>query len=148
MIFALLVVSVIIPSLPAFIFVGVTVCHELLFADLDGLAYYGSAALFDLAIIIITSAIRPVPRLVVRLHRICIVSILLNLVGWTLWTLYYPPILYDAAFFLVYAWAIITLTGRDGPNDMGGYTLVSRIASDRCRTNTRYSSSFYYGGEI
>lgn len=111
-------------SFAAFVFVGITLSHELLLSDYDGLFYYGSAALFDLSIIIAISGIRPVPEMVLSLHRICLVSILANFLGWALWFSYFPPLIYDAAFVSIYVWALITLIKRSG-RDVGGYTLDS-----------------------
>jgi hypothetical protein len=116
------------PSAPRFFaavsFVSITLLHELLLSDYVGLMYYGSAALFDLGIIILTSGISPVPKMVLTLHKICMVSILANLAGWLMWFLYYPPLAYDAAFAIIYAWTLITLINRDSL-DVGGYTLDS-----------------------
>lgn len=83
--YALLAVAVFQPNAPrlfaAVLFVSIISLHELLLSDLDGLQYYGSAALFDLLIIVLTSGINPVPRMVLSLHRICFVSILANMAG-------------------------------------------------------------------
>ena len=130
LIYAIVVVAFIQPNAPrlfaAVIFMGVTLLHELFLSSYTGLIYYGSAALLDLAIIIIISGINPVPKMVLRLHNICIVSIFANLVGWILWFFYYPPLVYDTAFAAIYIWVLITLIKRDGLNGMvGGYTVAS-----------------------
>lgn len=118
----------------AVIFVGVTALHEVFFSDYDGLQYYGSAALFDLAIIILTSGINPIPKMVLSLQKICIVSIVANLVGWILWFLYYPPLLYDLAFVVIYAWTLIILIKRNGLN-VGGYSMDSWASCFRFNRN-------------
>lgn len=108
----------------ACIFTGIILLHELVLSSYTGLQYYGSAALFDLAIIAITSGINPMPKMVISLHKICMLFIFANLAGWVLWFFYYPPLVYDAAMVLIYAWALVTLINRDGLN-VGGYTLSS-----------------------
>ena len=92
LIYAVLIVAFLQPNAPRFFaavtFISITLLHELLLSSYDGLQYYGSAALLDLAIIIITSGINPVPKMVLSLHKICIVSIIVNLAGWVLWFFY------------------------------------------------------------
>lgn len=116
------------PNAPRFfaavLFVVVTLSHELFLSHTDGGLYYGTAALFDLVIIILTTGISPIPRMVVDLHKICMYSIIANFIGWVLWHMYLPPLAYDAAFVVIYAWALITLIKRNG-NDVGGYTVDS-----------------------
>lgn len=116
------------PNVPrlfaAMLFVGLTLSHELFLSHLDGLAYYGSAALLDLGIIILTSGINPVPQMVINLHRICKVSIFLNVAGWYIWSAYLPPVAYDLAFMALYGWTLLILIKRDGA-DVGGFTMDS-----------------------
>jgi len=106
----------------ALLFVGLTLIHEFFMSDLDGLAYYGSAALLDLGIIILTSGITPVPKMVIDLHRICMVSILINFIGWLIWLAYLPPAAYDSAFVILYLWAVYILINKDSA-DVGGFTM-------------------------
>jgi len=131
----------------AVIFVGATALHELFFSDYGGLQYYGSAALFDLAIIILTSGINPVPKMVLSLQKICIVSIIANLAGWVIWFLYYPPIIYDLAFVAIYAWTLITLIKRTGIN-VGGYTLDSWATCFRFNRYSWLNYSHKHGGKV
>lgn len=148
---AIIVVAFLQPNAPrlfaALSFVGVTLSHELFLSNLDGLQYYGSAALFDLVIIILTSGINPVPKMVIDLHRICMVSIIANLVGWVLWFLYVPPLFYDASFVLIYAWTMITLINRNG-SDVGGYTLDSWASCFRFNRHTWANYSYKHGGKV
>ena len=134
LIVAIITVSFFQPTAPRFfaaaIFVGVTATHELIFSGLVGLQYYGSAALFDLAIIILTSGIHPVPKMVLTLHKICMVSIVANLGGWVLWARYYPPLLYDLSFLGIYAWTLITLIGRTKA-DVGGFAVGDWVSCVR-----------------
>ena len=148
---AIILVAFFQPNAPrlfaALSFVGITLSHELFLSNLDGLQYYGSAALFDLVIIILTSGINPVPKMVIDLHRICMVSIIANLVGWVLWFFYVPPLFYDASFAVIYTWTLITLINRNG-SDVGGYTLDSWAS---CFRFNRYSSGYYHhknGGKV
>ena len=151
LIYAVLIVAFLQPNAPRFfaavIFIGITLLHELLLSSYDGLQYYGSAALFDLAIIIITSGINPVPKMVLSLHRICIVSIFANLAGWVLWFFYYPPLAYDAAFALIYVWTLITLIKRNGL-DVGGYTLDSWATCFRFNRYSWDNYSYKHGGKV
>ncbi len=149
--FALVAVAFIQPNAPrlfaAVVFVGVVSLHEALLSHLDGLQYYGSAALFDLLIIVLTSGINPVPRMVLSLHRLCIVSILLNMAGWVLWFFYFPPLAYDLAFVAVYAWALLILIKRDGAN-VGGYSLDSWASCFRFNRSPWAVRLNQYGGKI
>lgn len=148
---SLFVVAFIQPNAPRFFaalaFVAITLLHELFLSHYDGLLYYGSAALFDLAIIIATSGIRPVPEMVLSLHRICLVSILANFLGWVIWFLYFPPLIYDASFVAIYAWALITLIKRNGL-DVGGYTLDSWATCFRFNRSAWLSYRNHYKGKV
>lgn len=149
--YALLIVAFIQPNAPRFFaavsFVTVTLSHELLLSDLDGLKYYGSAALFDLAIIILTSGINPVPKMVLSLHKICIASILVNLLGWVIWFFYFPPLIYDLAFVVIYAWALYVFIKRDSLN-VGGYSLGSWATCFRFNRSAWVSYFNKHKGEI
>ena len=122
----------------ALVFAGLTLAHDLYLSDLDGLAYYGSAALMDLAIIILTSGIYPVPAMVVRLHQICLFSIIANCAGWVMWQAYLPPTVYDAMFVFIYIWAVIAMIKKDS-GDVGGYSMDSWRANFRFNRAARVS---------
>lgn len=149
--YALMAVAFIQPNAPrlfaAALFVSITLTHELFLSDLDGLMYYGSAALFDLAIIVLTSGINPVPRMVLSLHRVCIASIIINLVGWALWFFYFPPLFYDLSFVALYAWALWVFIRRDRA-DVGGYSLASWASCFRFDRSPWLSYLNKYKGEI
>tara|TARA_R110002051_G_scaffold187376_1_gene257050 strand:- start:308 stop:781 length:474 start_codon:yes stop_codon:yes gene_type:complete len=108
----------------AFLFAGATITHDLALSHLNGFAYYASAALFDLGIIALTSGINPIPKMVISLHRICMVSILLNFAGWLMWLFYLSPFYYDTMFALVYSWALIIMLLRN-KTDVGDFTMPS-----------------------
>ncbi len=94
--------------------------HELALSDLDGLAYYGSDALCNLGVIILISGINPIPALVIRIQIICLLSIILNFLGWVAWYAYLHPLPYNVVFLLLYTWTLIALIRRDN-GDVGGY---------------------------
>jgi hypothetical protein len=108
----------------ALIFVAFALLHEWLLADATGLRYYSSAALFDLAIIVLTSGIRPLPKMVLHLHIVCMVSVLANFGGFWLWYSFHPSIVYNLTFVAIYAWALFVLIKRTD-RDVGGYALDS-----------------------
>jgi hypothetical protein len=104
-------------------FVGLAWAHELFLSELDGIAYYGSAALFDLGVIMATTFIRPIPQIVPRVHVVCIASIIMNSIGWVMWYCYLSPAFYDAAFVAIYLAAVVAILWGDnadvgyGPTD-------------------------------
>lgn len=100
---------------------ALTTWHHWGYFDVSGLAYYGTAALADLAIIAALSFIDTPPKMVLRLQTICVVSIMLNVAGWILWRMYMPPDLYNAAYVMLYAWMLITLIRRGKTDHVGGY---------------------------
>ena len=103
-------------------FVGITIAHEFILSGTDGAMYYGTSAALDLSIIAITSKINPIPKMVLTLHKVCMVSIMANFAGWILWFLYLPPTLYDASFVVIYTITIVTLLGRSAL-DVGHFAL-------------------------
>lgn len=113
------------------ILVGIILTHELFFSHLDGLAYFASAALFDLAAIMLTGLVVPITKMVLSIHRICIVSILANFAGWILWEMYFPPLAYELTFAGIYMWTLVVLLKRGGNDVMGDYKLVSRFSGFR-----------------
>ena len=124
----LLVVPFMQPNAPRFfgaaIFGSLTISHSLLLSELDGLAYYGSAAIFDLLFMIITSSMSPVPDMIFSLYKVCLASMVVNAFGWVLWMTYQPHVLYNCAFLVIYGWAFVVLLRR-GKVDVGDYTLDS-----------------------
>jgi uncharacterized membrane protein YjdF len=131
----------------ALCFSGLTALHDIAFSSLNGVGYYGSAALLDLAIILITSGINPVPRVVILLHFICMASILINFLGWTLWFFYLPPTAYNIVFILLYVTAIGVLLGRDG-SDVGDRELDSWQSCFRFSRDTWANYINQYLGKI
>jgi len=125
---ALVIASLRQPNAPRFLaavaFVGMTLAHEFFFSGSEGAMYYGTAAAFDLAMIAMTSKINPIPKMVLNLHKVCLMSIVVNFAGWVMWFLYLPPTLYDASFVVVYTLAVVALFSR-GREDVGDFALDS-----------------------
>ena len=138
----LLAVTFLQPNAPRFfgalIFTGLIVGHQVLLSDLDGLAYYGSAAIFDLLFMLFTSNMNPVPDMVFKLYKVCIASIVVNALGWMLWVMYWPHLIYNCAFLAIYGWAFAVLIRRDKA-DVGGF------AGSSWRACFRYDSFAWRG---
>lgn len=131
----------------AFVFVGVTLLHDVAFSHLDGIAYYGSAALLDLAIMILLSGVHPLRKTVIRLQVICLISIIANMLGWLIWFVYLPPTAYNFTFFCLYLWALVELLKKDRDN-VGGFTVDSWRACIRFDRSAWAVRLFKNGGEI
>ena len=116
----------------ASVFISITIGHDALLSKLDGLAYYGTAASLDLLIILITAGIDPVSKMVIRLQRVCIVSVLINLMGYAAWYLYMPPTVYNIAYCMLYLWTLIIFIDRDP------------VENDRIFKLDRWSRCFRY----
>ena len=106
----------------ALIFAASLLIHDRFLAELDGLLYYGSAAIFDLAVITWLANLRQTCKLTVNLLRVSLVSIVLNFGGWLMWITYQPPALYNLSYIILYSCAIVALINKEGLKH-GGYTL-------------------------
>ena len=93
----------------ALVFTVLTMLHELLFYDRVGLFYYGTAALFDMIIVVCTANLAVISGLTRSIHSVSIASVVFNLSGWIMWRLYLSPVAYNVAFILLYAWVILVL---------------------------------------
>lgn len=130
----------------AFLFVAPVVVHEIFLADLDGLAYYGSAALFDLLTIVTLSLMMRPPKLALMLQQLAMISIMLNFYGWIAWMAYLAPDAYSLLFIGLYFTAIIILMwGGDGVlggSKLGsGHSGISRHAYQRGYTYNHYKEA-------
>ena len=105
----------------AAMFGGLTLVHGTYLSGLEGLAYYVSAAVFDLTIVALIAAWPVATRLAVDLQRISVASIVLNMAGYVSWLVYWPHHAYDAAFYALYSVAIFVLL-RGEPADVGHHT--------------------------
>jgi len=101
------------------VFAGALILHETFFSASAGLVYHGSASLFYVGIIILTSFAAPVTRLVLDIHRICLASIMINAMGWVLWFFYFPPVIYNIAYIGLHCWAVYALMQRTKRKDDG-----------------------------
>ena len=130
----------------ALAYLSVNTSCEFFFADTD-VYYYGIAAMADLLIMILTSQINPMPKMVVNLHRLCLVSIIANGIGWLMWYSYMPPDLYNYFFVALYIWAIIILCERDyaGVDEFRADSWFNSILG---RNNPSASYSFKSGKSI
>lgn len=99
------------------VFILVIILHELIFSAYTGIVYYGSAALFYLAIMIITAGASHLTSLVLDIHKICLIAIIVNAVGWIVWYIYFPPNLYNFASVFLHAWGIWALMKRTGSKE-------------------------------
>lgn len=106
----------------ALVFAASLLIHDVFLSKLDGLFYYGSAALFDLIVITWLANLRQTSRLTVNLLRLSLVSIVLNFSGWIMWIMYQLPALYNLSYIVLYLCAIIALIKKEGLGD-GSYTL-------------------------
>jgi len=130
----------------AAVFAGLTLTHEFSLSHLEGLEYYGSAALVDLGIMIAMSGISPTPAMVINLQRICIASIVTNFLGWVMWLTYLPPIAYNYAYVFIYIVAFAVLIKRD-KGDVGGFAMDSWGACFRVNIFARIDGSGESGGK-
>jgi hypothetical protein len=104
-------------------FVAAAWIHELFFSHLEGFAYHGTAAVGALAVMIMISRIIIPSPMIISIHRICIVSILMNFMGWVAWRAYLPPDPYNVAMLVVFIWALITLSRKEPTHGVGRDTV-------------------------
>lgn len=105
--------------LAACIFSTLTILYGGISSGLVGSEYYIGAAMTDLVILILISGVYPMPSLVGRLQAVCIASIVLNFLGWSMWFFYLPPLAYDWAFIGLYVYAVYALVKRDHDDVVG-----------------------------
>jgi len=96
-----------------YVIVITEVLHYVLFNELDGLMYYGSAALFDLLAIILIVNLAIPSALAKQMLYISGVSIVFNYIGWSLWLTYMPPTIYNWSFIVLNLCTIICLIKRE-----------------------------------
>ena len=130
----------------AMVFAGLTLAHEFSLSHLEGLEYYGSAALVDLGIMIAISGISPTPAMVINLQRVCIVSIITNFLGWVMWLTYLPPIAYNYAYVFICMIAFAVLIKRD-ERDVGGFAMDSWGSCFRVNIFASVNGSHKSGGK-
>lgn len=96
-----------------YVIVITEVLHYVLFNELEGLIYYGSAALFDLLAIILIVNLAIPSALAKQMLYISGVSIVFNYIGWSLWLTYMPPTIYNWSFIVLNLFTIICLIKRE-----------------------------------
>lgn len=119
-------------------FAGMALICDVIGQGTNGLSHYGSAALLDLAIIILTSGISPVPKTVISLHAVCMFSITANFVGWITYLNWLNPDYYNITFIGFYALALMFIITRNNSN-VGGHTL------DRWRSCFHFNRGSRFG---
>jgi len=103
----------------ASVFLGMLIFHELIFKDADGLIYYGTAGLTYLGIMFFTAPAINVTKLVLDIHKICLMGIIINATGWIAWSAYLPPSLYNLASMTLHACSVWVLLQRTRKEDHG-----------------------------
>ena len=123
----------------ALIFIILVFLHDLFLSDLDGFKYYATCALNNLLVIILTAGINPIPKMVIRLHVVCLIAALLNMIGYILWYNYYSSDAYDISFLVIYMYTAFIFIDRDIEH-VGGF------ASSKWRAcfHFHHSSMFHY----
>jgi hypothetical protein len=82
--------------------------------------HYHIAGLFDLGVLWGLSRLVSINKLVKILCVVTFMSLLLNIAGWVIYELYFPPLAYDIAFNVLYALtivAILTIRKKNGGID-------------------------------
>lgn len=110
------------PNIPALIYVFMLILLDQASGDTDGSAYFALAALADLLTVVLLSCFK-VSRKIICLMLLCVGSIIINMVGYTMWYLYQPPTLYMWLFGMLYTAAILIILRKDG-TDVGGRTTL------------------------
>lgn len=129
------------------IFSGAAYLHEFLLSETTGIIYYGSAALFELVIVVLLSGINPLPKMALRLQIISFLFVLTHLFGWVIWFFYFPPFLYDLACAVLFSLALITLILRD-KKDVGSFALDCWLSCFRFDRNTLLFHNFKHKGKV
>jgi hypothetical protein len=80
----------------------VTISHDAFGGELIGFWYYFSASLCDFILILTTSVINPITKLVVRIQKLSFACLVINFVGWVLYECYFDPIYYNLCILLIY----------------------------------------------
>ena len=108
--FILLGIAALVSFRPAaWVFVGITLLHDMLYGGSTGIVYFLTAGMSDLMIIMLIYYLpSPVTQ---KLMNISLISIVLNLYGWTMYESGQEPIIYSSAFIALYIYAIYVITG-------------------------------------
>ena len=120
----------------AMTFILIAVIHDYIAIkyEVKGDAYYAYAAISELIVIVLISGISPLPKMVLRLQQLCLLSIWLNFAGFVLYNMYVPGIYYEIAFELLYLAVIILFINMDKSERR-------RNANNRLSNCFRYSAN-------
>jgi len=113
------------------VFLLMLVLHEVIFSASDGLVYYGTSALCYLGIMFFTAPAVNVTKLVLDIHKICLMSIVVNAFGWVAWLAYLPPNLYNFASIVLHICGVWALLQRTRKEDHGGFELDGGLLNFR-----------------
>ena len=116
-IFAILILSLVQKgykdTFVAIVFAAGIWAHDLLFSHLNSVYYFLSAGALDALVIILI--LRISSKLSNPLSIICLISIIINFVGVSLWWNFYEPVAYNSLILSVYFVSIyILLGGQNG----------------------------------
>lgn len=95
---------------PSMIFAGVMMIHWLASGSLSGFTYTASATFADLVVIVLLSFLPTKSSLLIRLQKICLAFMVLNLYGFISWYTYQPVIIYNILCGLLYLYALIVIS--------------------------------------
>ncbi len=85
--------------------------------DYDGTVFHALAYAFDLLVIFLLSKIAYPTSIIVNLQTVCRRFIYINVLGWVAYMLYFPPIAYNWACSVLYAWILLTILAGSRTND-------------------------------
>lgn len=100
---------------------------------LTGFQYYLGAAFVDLAIISVLSRISRPTTTILALQKACLYFIYLNLFGWIIYELYYPPTLYILLCGGMFIMILIATFKKGNKNDMGNFAILNSRSLVRSR---------------
>ena len=99
------------------VFAVIAGLHYLLSYSAEGWGYYFSAATADAVVVMLTIRLKILSPVISTIHTICYVSIVMNFIGWIMWMSHIHHYAYNAAFLLIYGWAIINLSRKERADD-------------------------------
>lgn len=86
-----------------------------------GYVYYLGAAIADLLIIIAISKPVKLTATIINLQKIALWFIYANTIGWIIYELYYPPLIYDALCLALFISALFVAVKKGGSSDLGNF---------------------------
>ncbi|MCH9735884.1 MAG: hypothetical protein K0U78_15250 [Actinomycetia bacterium] len=96
---------------------------ESIYFEVSGFTYYVIMALLDFIVILTLINLTFINNITIILQRICLVSMIANLIAWICWMAYIPHAhLYDKFYVVLYFTSIMLMLIRD-KNDDGDHRL-------------------------